>query len=43
MAIVGDEQWRDETLVFTGKGFRPTAIDFFPTSRAAEARRWLGA
>jgi hypothetical protein len=43
MAIVGDEKWRDETLAFTGKGFRPTAIEFFPTSRQAEARRWLGA
>jgi hypothetical protein len=43
MAIVGDEKWRDETLVFTGKGFRPTAIEFFPTSRLAEARRWLAA
>jgi hypothetical protein len=43
MAIVGEEKWRDETLAFTGQGFRPTAIEFFPTARLADARRWLGA
>ena len=41
MAIVGDEQWRDEALAFTGQGFRPTVIEFFPTARLADARRWL--
>ena len=30
MAIVGDEKWRDDALAFTAKGFRPTAIEFFP-------------
>jgi hypothetical protein len=43
MAIVGDEKWRDEALAFTAKGFRPTAIEFFPTSRINEARMWLKA
>jgi hypothetical protein len=43
MAIVGDERWRDEALAFTGKGFRPTAIDFFPAARLTEARLWLNA
>ena len=41
MAIVGDEKWRDDVLAFTAKGFRPTAIEFFPTSRMNEARTWL--
>ena len=41
MAIVGDEKWRDDTLAFTAKGFRPTAIEFFPASRMNEARTWL--
>ena len=41
MAIVGDEKWRDDALAFTAKGFRPTAIEFFPTSRLHEARTWL--
>jgi len=41
MAIVGDEKWRDDAIAFTGKGFRPTAIEFFPGSRLNEARIWL--
>ena len=41
MAIVGDEKWRDDALAFTAKGFRPTAIEFFPSSRLNEARAWV--
>jgi len=41
MAIVGDEKWRDDALAFTAKGFRPTAIEFFPASSLHEARTWL--
>jgi len=41
MAIVGDEKWKDDAVAFTGKGFRPTAIEFFPSSRLNEARVWL--
>src|SRR5215475_4738102 len=41
MAIVGDEKWRDDALAFTAKGFRPTAVEFFPSSRLHEARTWL--
>jgi SpoIIAA-like len=43
MAVVGDEKWRDDALAFTAKGFRPTAIEFFPPSRMSEARIWLDA
>jgi hypothetical protein len=43
MAIVGDEQWRDLTLLFTSQGLRPFPIEFFPPARLAEARAWLGA
>jgi hypothetical protein len=43
MAIVGDEKWRDDALAFTAKGFRPTAVEFFPASRINEARTWLNA
>ena len=43
MAIVGDEKWRDDALAFTAKGFRPTAIEFFPAAHLNEARRWLNA
>jgi SpoIIAA-like len=43
MAIVGDEKWRDDAFAFTAKGFRATAIEFFPPSRTNEARIWLDA
>jgi SpoIIAA-like len=43
IAIVGDEKWRDDAFAFTAKGFRPTAIEFFPASRLNEARSWLNA
>ena len=43
MAIVGDEKWRDDAFAFTAKGFRPTAIEFFPPSHLNEARIWLNA
>ena len=41
MAVVGDEKWKDDAFAFTAKGFRPTAIEFFPSSRLNEARAWV--
>src|SRR4029434_8339067 len=41
MTIVGDEKWRDDALAFTAKGFRHTAIEFFPASRSNEALTWV--
>jgi hypothetical protein len=41
MAIVGDEQWRDLTLLFTAQGLRPFPIAYFTPDRLAEARAWL--
>jgi hypothetical protein len=41
MAIVGDESWKKETFMFTGKGLRPTEIEFFPASELKEAELWL--
>ncbi len=43
MAIVGEEKWKDDAIAFTGKGFRPTAVEFFAASRMNEARMWLNA
>jgi hypothetical protein len=40
MAIVGEERWRDDVLLFVAKGLRPTAIEFFPPSQIAAARAW---
>jgi len=41
MAIVGDEKWKDDAIAFTGKGFRPTVIEFFAASRVDAARIWV--
>ncbi|MCL7421881.1 MAG: STAS/SEC14 domain-containing protein [Methylobacter sp.] len=29
MAIVGDERWKEQVFMFTGKGLRTTEIEFF--------------
>lgn len=41
MAIIGEEQWKDLAMTFTGKGFRPFPIGYFETGRQEEARAWL--
>jgi hypothetical protein len=38
-ALVGEEQWRDQTLMFTLAGMRPVEIQYFTAE--AEARAWL--
>jgi hypothetical protein len=43
MAIVGEEQWRDLTLLFASKGLRPFPIEYFPPARLADAQAWLAA
>lgn len=42
IAIVGDERWRSETLMFTGADLRKAPVEFFPEHAVAEARTWLG-
>lgn len=41
MAIVGDEQWRDLTLLFASQGLRPFPIEYFLPAQLADARAWL--
>jgi hypothetical protein len=41
MAIVGEERWRDPALLFVGKGFRDTEIEFFTPDAADAAQAWL--
>ena len=41
MAIVGEERWRDPALLFVGKGFRDTEIEFFAPDAADAAQAWL--
>lgn len=39
IAIVGQERWRDEVLMFAGAGLRQTAVRYFDD--AGSARAWL--
>lgn len=41
IAIVGDEKWRSEALMFAGADLRSAAVEFFPEEHAAAARAWL--
>ena len=41
IAIVGEEMWKDQAYAFTGKGFRPTAIEYFSPSERDQAVAWL--
>jgi hypothetical protein len=43
IAIVGDERWRAETLMFAGAELRRAPVEFFPESSVAQARAWLTA
>jgi len=43
IAIVGDEQWRDLTMMFAGADLRKAPVEFFPEREMAKARAWLGA
>lgn len=41
MAIVGDERWKEEMLIFVGKGLRSTEIEFFRPSALKQAEEWV--
>ncbi len=41
MAIVGDERWKDEVFLFSGKGLRTTEIAFFSPSALPDAEAWV--
>ena len=43
IAIVGDQRWRDEALMFASADLRRAPVEFFSESGAAEARAWLSA
>ncbi len=40
-AIVGEEVWREQALMFTLAGLRPVEIRYFATEEEAAARQWL--
>ena len=41
MAIVGDEQWKEDAFLFVGKGMRNTEIEFFPLTALKNAEVWV--
>ena len=41
IAIVGDERWRGESLMFAGADLRKAPVEFFRTSDAGRASAWL--
>lgn len=41
IAIVADERWEDQALMFAGKGLRKVEIEFFTPDAIERARRWL--
>ena len=41
IAVVADEKWLDEMLMYLGAGFRRAAVSFFAAGSEDEARRWL--
>ena len=43
MAIVGDEKWRSQSLMFAGADLRKAPVEFFASAPAATdaARAWL--
>ena len=41
IAIVGEEKWRDEALMFAGAGLRKADVQYFLPSQKDQARAWL--
>jgi hypothetical protein len=41
IAIVGDERWRSEALMFAGTDLRKAPVEFFANGALAAARDWL--
>jgi hypothetical protein len=42
LAVVGEEKWKDQVLMFTGAGYRHAQVKFFPLAGIGEANAWLG-
>lgn len=41
IAIVGEERWKSEALMFAAADLRSAPVQFFPSRALAEARAWL--
>ncbi len=42
IAVVGDEQWRDEVLAYMAAPLRSTEIQYFAAHHLDQANEWLG-
>jgi hypothetical protein len=43
IAIVGNERWRSEMLMFAAADLRKAPVEFFPEGEMTRARAWLSA
>jgi hypothetical protein len=43
IAIVGDERWKSQTLMFAGADLRRAPVEFFSEDAVDQARAWLSA
>ncbi len=41
IAVVADEEWKDQILMFVGAGRRQASVEFFFTGQEQDARDWL--
>lgn len=41
IAIVGDQRWQSEAMMFAAAGLRKAPVEFFPASDLERARAWL--
>lgn len=41
IAIVADEKWKDQILMFVGAGRRQASVEFFFSGEEEDARDWL--
>jgi hypothetical protein len=41
IAVVANDKWKDQLLVFLGADVRQAAVEFFPDGREEDARNWL--
>jgi SpoIIAA-like len=41
IAVVADEKWQDQILMFTGAGLRQASVKFFSSGKEESARDWL--
>jgi hypothetical protein len=43
IAIVADERWRNQALLFAASGLRRAPVEFFAQNDLASARKWVSA